>query len=78
MVSIKVGTATKRKTVVVETSTTISEVIAASEMNMGTATMFLNGAPISNAEYDSTLEDLGVEDESEASLLAVVKADSAK
>lgn len=78
MVSIKVGTATKRKTVVVESDTTISDVIAKSEMNMGTATMFLNGTPLSNADYDSTLEELGVEDEAEASLLAVVKADSAR
>lgn len=78
MVSIKVGTATKRNTVVVDVNTTVANVIKQADVNTGTATMFLNGSALSNTEFGSTLAELGVEDESEATLLAVVKADSAR
>ena len=75
MVSVTVGTNTQRKTIIVEQSSTISDIFAEAGVSYSGAVVYANGDVVS-PEY--TLEDCGVEDGETCMVVAVVKADSAR
>lgn len=78
MISLTIGTNTERKTVLVEPETVLADVLAANNVSTTSAAIHLNGSLIPGCELNETLADLGIEDDTEAMLIAVVKADSAK
>lgn len=78
MINVTVSTNTNRSSVAVDIDATIKEVIDASGIAIGNVALYLNGSVISRDEWEDTLEDFGVEDFSNATLVAVVKADSAR
>ena len=76
MVKLTVSNNTKKNDVIVPVTATLRE--AASEAgNLGSGGMYLNGELINQSFLDDSLESLGVQDESEAMLIAVKNADSA-
>ena len=77
MINLTIGTNTERKTVVVEPTDTLQDVLRENNVNTGSAAIHLNGSLIPGCDLDQTFEDLGVEDDTQAMLIAVVKADSA-
>ena len=77
MINLTIGTNTERKTVIVEPTEVLSEVLAENDVITSSAAIHLNGSLIPGCDLDSTFEDLGVEDDTSAMLIAVVKADSA-
>ena len=77
MINLTIGTNTERKTVIVEPTAVLAEVLQEnSVITTGTA-IHLNGSLIPGCDMQCTFEELGVEDDTEAMLIAVVKADSA-
>lgn len=78
MVNVTVSTNTNRASVAVDVNSTIDEIIEASGIAIGNVALYLNGSVISRDEWEDTLDDFGVEDFSNATLVAVVKADSAR
>lgn len=78
MISLTIGTNTERKTVLVEPETVLADVLAANNVSTTSAAIHLNGSLIPGCELNETLADLGIKDDTEAMLIAVVKADSAK
>lgn len=78
MISLTIGTNTERKTVIVEPTQVVSEVLEANNVNVASAAIHLNGSLIPGCDLEETFEALGVEDDSQAMLIAVVKADSAQ
>jgi hypothetical protein len=78
MINLTIGTNTERKTVVVEPTDVLGEVLAANNVNTTSAAIHLNGSLIPGCDLGETFEDLGVEDDTQAMLIAVVKADSAR
>jgi hypothetical protein len=78
MINLTIGTNTERKTVVVEPTDVLGEVLAANNVNTTSAAIHLNGSLIPGCDLSETFEDLGVEDDTQAMLIAVVKADSAR
>lgn len=77
MISLTIGTNTERKTVIVEPTEVLAEVLADNDVITSSAAIHLNGSLIPGCDLNSTFEDLGVEDDTSAMLIAVVKADSA-
>ena len=77
MISLTIGTNTERKTVIVEPTEVLADVLAANDVITSSAAIHLNGSLIPGCDLNSTFEDLGVEDDTSAMLIAVVKADSA-
>jgi hypothetical protein len=53
-------------------------VLEANDVSTASAAIHLNGSLIPGCDLDDTFEDLGVEDDTSAMLIAVVKADSAR
>lgn len=78
MINLTIGTNTERKTVVVEPTDVLGEVLAQNNVNTTSAAIHLNGSLIPGCDLGETFEDLGVEDDTQAMLIAVVKADSAR
>ena len=78
MINLTIGTNTERKNVIVEPTEVIGKVLAANNVNTASAAIHLNGSLIPGCDLDQTFEDLGVEDDTQAMLIAVVKADSAQ
>ena len=77
MISLTIGTNTERKTVIVNPTDVLGDVLEENNVSTTSAAIHLNGSLIPGADLQETFEDLGVEDESNAMLIAVVKADSA-
>lgn len=77
MINLTIGTNTERKTVIVEPDAVLADVLAENNVSTTSAAIHLNGSLIPGADLQETFEDLGVEDESNAMLIAIVKADSA-
>lgn len=77
MISLTIGTNTERKTVIVEPTEVLAEVLADNDVITSSAAIHLNGSLIPGCDLHSTFEELGVEDDTSAMLIAVVKADSA-
>lgn len=77
MIRLTIGTNTERKTVLVEPTETLSNILRNNEVNTAGAALHLNGSLIPGAALDDTLEELDILDNTSVSLIAVVKADSA-
>lgn len=77
MISLTIGTNTERKTVIVEPTEVLADVLADNDVITSSAAIHLNGSLIPGCDLNNTFEDLGVEDDTSAMLIAVVKADSA-
>lgn len=77
MINLTIGTNTERKTVIVEASEIVGDVLAENNVNTTSAAIHLNGSLIPGCDLDQSFEELGVEDDTAAMLIAVVKADSA-
>jgi sulfur carrier protein ThiS len=78
MISLTIGTNTERKTVIVEPTAVLADVLAENSVDTASAALHLNGALIPGCDTECSFEELGVEDGSQAMLIAVVKADSAQ
>lgn len=77
MIRLTIGTNTKRSIVVVEPETILADVLEEQEVSTAGAALHLNGTLIPGVDIDNSLEELGVQDNTSATLIAVVKADSA-
>ena len=77
MINLTIGTNTQRTNVIVDPTEVLGDVLAANNVNVSSAAIHLNGSLIPGCDLDQTFEDLGVEDDTQAMLIAVVKADSA-
>lgn len=78
MIKLKIATNSTRKEVIVPAETTVEEVLTENNISTNGAALHLDGAVVRPDEFDMSLEDLGVEDETEATLVLIIKADSAK
>lgn len=77
MINLTIGTNTERTSVIVEPDAVVGQVLADNNVNTASAAIHLNGTLIPGCDLDQTFEELGVEDDTAAMLIAVVKADSA-
>lgn len=78
MVRLTIATNSNRKIVTTPVEATIEDILNANNVSVGGAALHLDGSIVAPDEYDLSLEDLGIEDETEVTLVAIVKADSAK
>ncbi len=78
MINLTIGTNTERKTVLVQPDEILEDVLEANNVNTSSAAIHLNGSLIPGCDLECSFEDLGVEDDTSAMLIAVVKADSAR
>ena len=78
MIKLTIGTNTERKTVIVNPKDNAKNVLTQQGINIDRTAMHLNGSPIPAVDLNNTFEGLGIADESEAMIIAVVKADSAQ
>ena len=77
MINLTIGTNTERKNVIVAADEVLRDVLENNNVNTTSAAIHLNGSLIPGCDLDNTFEELGVEDDTQAMLIAVVKADSA-
>jgi sulfur carrier protein ThiS len=77
MINLTIGTNTERKTAIVEATEVLADVLAENGVITSSAAIHLNGSLIPGCDLGCTFEELGVEDNTSAMLIAVVKADSA-
>lgn len=77
MINLTIGTNTERKNVIVEPTEILGDVLTENNVNTASAAIHLNGSLIPGCDLDQSFEELGVEDDTQAMLIAVVKADSA-
>ena len=77
MIRLTIGTNTERRMVTVNSTDVLADVLAANNVNVTGSALHLNGSLIPGADKELTFEELGIQDESEAMLIAVIKADSA-
>lgn len=78
MISLTIGTNTERKTVIVDPADILADVLEENAVITTNAAIHLNGSLIPGCDLQESFEDLGVEDDTQAMLIAVVKADSAQ
>lgn len=77
MVQITLATSAERKSVLVETSTTLKEIVTANNVDTTGATIMLKGNVVSAFDLDRTLAQCGVEDGSSVIMNVAVKAAAA-
>ena len=77
MINLTIGTNTERKNVIVAPQDVLGDVLEENNVITSSAAIHLNGSLIPGCDLNQTFEELGVEDDSSAMLIAVVKADSA-
>ena len=77
MINLTIGTNTERKTVLVQPTEVLADVLEENNVITTSAAIHLNGSLIPGCDLGETFENLGVEDGTAAMLIAVVKADSA-
>lgn len=78
MIRLQIGTTTERKSVIVEPTKTLADILEENQVSTIGAVLHLNGDLLNATEVTKTLSELGVPDGGEAMLIAVVKADSAQ
>jgi sulfur carrier protein ThiS len=78
MIRLTIGTNTSRTQVAVEPDQTLASVLSENNVNTTGCALHLNGTLIAGVDTDQTFEELGVRDGSDAMLIAVVNADSAR
>jgi hypothetical protein len=74
-IKLRIGTNTKRTTVMVEDSFTPKKALEQEGIDYSTATVSLDGCPLSTKEMNSTFETLGITES--AHLIATIKTDNA-
>lgn len=77
MVQVTIGTNMKKERVNTTVDVTPAELLTQYNVSTTGASVFLNGAALSPADYGKSLGALGVADETSAMLIAAVKAESA-
>ena len=77
MINLKIGTNTERKDIIVQVDDTLAEVLENNDINITGCALTLNGSLIPGVDVEKTFEELGVADGTRATLIAVMKADSA-
>jgi len=75
MISLTIGTNTKRKKITVPPTMTLREALEQEEINYSVGTLHLDGAALVPGDLDKSFEDLGITDKTY--LISVVKADNA-
>lgn len=78
MINLTIGTNTERKNILVAPNESIAEVLANNNVNTTSAAIHINGSLVPGCDLQQTFEEFGVEDNTSAMLIAVVKADSAR
>lgn len=78
MIKLTIGTNTDRRIVMVEADDTLACVLSDNNVDASRSALHLNGTLIPGADKELTFEELGVADGSEAMLISVIKADSAR
>ena len=78
MVKVTVGTTTQRADVIKNVHTTVEEILTEQNIPLNGHIVNLNMRVLSRDEINMSLDELGVQDETAASLICCVKADSAK
>jgi sulfur carrier protein ThiS len=78
MIKLTIGTNTERKVVMVDVDDTLADVLSNNNVDASRSALHLNGTLIPGADKELTFRELGIEDGSEAMLISVIKADSAK
>ena len=77
MVQVTIGTNMKKERVNTTVDVTPAELLTQNNVSTTGASVSLNGAALSPADYGKSLGALGVQDETSAMLIAAVKAESA-
>lgn len=75
MTKVVVGNNVKRETVIVDSSTTLRQVLEDAGVNYTTGSMHLDGATLQPGDLDKTFASFGITDK--CYLLNVIKADNA-
>lgn len=78
MIKLTIGTNTDRKVVMVEADDTLADVLSNNNVDASRSALHLNGTLIPGADKALTFRELGIADGSEAMLISVIKADSAR
>lgn len=78
MVKVTVGTTTERTDVVKDVDTTVESILREQGIPLGGHIVNLNMRVLGQGDINKTLDELGVQDETTATLICCVKADSAK
>ncbi len=78
MIKLTIGTNTERKVVMVDVDDTLADVLSNNNVDASRSALHLNGTLIPGADKELTFGELGIEDGSEAMLISVIKADSAR
>lgn len=78
MIKLTIGTNTERKIVMVDVDDTLADVLSNNNVDASRSALHLNGTLIPGADKELTFGELGIEDGSEAMLISVIKADSAR
>lgn len=74
-IKLKIGTNTKRETVIVDDNITPKKALEQQCIEYGVATVSLDGCPLDVKQMNMTLAELGVKDS--AMLIAVIKTENA-
>lgn len=77
MIKLTLATTAKRETVIVDVNSTPASVLDDHSVSTTGATVSLNMKLLGNSDLDKSFTDLGIAEDSEAMLSAVVKADAA-
>ena len=75
MIKVTMGNNVKRKTEILDDSTTLREALEAAEIDYTTGIMNLDGSTLNPGDLDKTFADFGITEK--CYLLNVVKADNA-
>jgi len=78
MIKLTIGTNTDRRIVMVDVDDTLANVLSNNNVDASRSALHLNGTLIPGADKELTFGELGIADNSEAMLIAVIKADSAR
>lgn len=74
-ITVKVGSNTKRETVIFPSDMTVKSIMAKQHISIDTAQLYLDGGMMGPGDSNKTLDELGVKDD--CILIAVVKTDNA-
>jgi len=77
MIKVTIGTTTERSTAIVEPSAVIKDVLEEKEIMWEAANVHMNGSQLMPASINKSFADLGIEDDTEVRLIAVVKTNNA-
>ena len=76
MISVTIGTNTKRVKTSIDPNTTLRQALESNEVNYSVATIHMDGCSLQPGDLDKTFADFGIVDS--CYLIAVVKQDNAQ